>query len=210
MCIRDRVYKLRMIARKTWKYFDEFVGPEDNWLTPDNYQEEPHVGIAHRTSPTNIGLALMSTLTARDLGYISTTQAIERFENTISTLKRMEKWNGHYYNWYNTRTLEPLKPRYVSSVDSGNLACYLILLKQGIGELLSRPLIGREMALGPVSYTHLVSGVKILNIEEHTPIIPGYILPPTVDSQPLICLLYTSLEPIGKHWGLYGQADRTI
>lgn len=145
---KEQVYKLRMIARKTWKYFDEFVGPEDNWLTPDNYQEEPHVGIAHRTSPTNIGLALMSTLTARDLGYISTTQAIERFENTISTLKRMEKWNGHYYNWYNTRTLEPLKPRYVSSVDSGNLACYLILLKQGIGELLSRPLIGREMALG--------------------------------------------------------------
>lgn len=145
---KEQIDKLRIISRKTWKYFDEFVNSQENWLPPDNYQEEPNVGIAHRTSPTNIGITLASILSARDLGYISTGQVIDRFENTFKTLRKLEKWNGHLYNWYDTRTLQPLKPRYVSSVDSGNMACYLILLKQGIKELLSRPLVGRELVLG--------------------------------------------------------------
>ncbi|NLJ41243.1 MAG: glycosyl transferase, partial [Clostridiales bacterium] len=145
---KDQIDKLRMIGRKTWKYFDELLTEEDNWLPPDNFQEEPNVGLAPRTSPTNIGLALVSILSARDFGYIGTSQALERFERTIDTLKALEKWNGHFYNWYDIRTLEPLKPEYVSSVDSGNLACYLILLKQGINELIIRPLVSREMAMG--------------------------------------------------------------
>ncbi|MFY9176826.1 MAG: glucoamylase family protein [Caldicoprobacterales bacterium] len=145
---KEQIEKLRMISRKTWKYFDEFIKGEDNWLPPDNYQEEPYVGLAHRTSPTNMGMALVSILSARDLGYISTSQVLHRFKKTFDTLEKLEKWKGHFFNWYDTRTLEPLRPRYVSSVDSGNLACYLVLIKQGIEELLSRPLIGQEMILG--------------------------------------------------------------
>ncbi|NLI60079.1 MAG: glycosyl transferase [Clostridiales bacterium] len=144
----EQIHKLRMIGRNTWKYFDEFVSSQDNWLPPDNYQEEPKIGLAHRTSPTNIGIALVATLSARDLGYISSSNVLDRLENTFKSLRKLETWKGHFYNWYDTLTLQPLKPRYVSSVDSGNLACYLILLKQGINELLSRPLIGREMILG--------------------------------------------------------------
>lgn len=144
----EQIDKLRLISRKTWKYFDDFIGPEDNWLPPDNFQEEPPVGVAHRTSPTNIGLLLVSTLGARDMGYIGTIETVDRLEKTFNTLDMMEKWEGHFYNWYDTRTLEPLKPKYVSSVDSGNLASYLVLLKQGINELLERPLVGKELVLG--------------------------------------------------------------
>ncbi|MDN5277681.1 MAG: cyclic beta,2-glucan synthetase, partial [Clostridiales bacterium] len=122
---QEQILKLRLIARKTWRFFEDFVGPEDNWLPPDNYQEDPPVGVAHRTSPTNIGLYLMSILAARDLGYIGTLETIERLDRTISTIERMEKAEGHLYNWYNTTTLEPLKPRIISSVDSGNLVGYL-------------------------------------------------------------------------------------
>ncbi|MFO7295831.1 MAG: glucoamylase family protein, partial [Clostridia bacterium] len=145
---QEQILKLRLIARKTWRFFEDFVGPEDNWLPPDNYQEDPPVGVAHRTSPTNIGLYLMSILAARDLGYIGTLEAIERLERTISTIERMEKAEGHLYNWYNTKTLEPLKPRIISSVDSGNLVGYLIVIKQGLEDFLRKPLVGKEMLEG--------------------------------------------------------------
>jgi len=144
----EQIEKLRLIARKTWRYFEDFVGPEDHWLPPDNYQQDPPVGVAHRTSPTNIGLLLASILAARDLGYIGTKTAVDSIERTISTMEKMEKWHGHFYNWYDTRTLSPLKPLYVSSVDGGNLAGYLITLRQGLEELLKRPLVGKEMVLG--------------------------------------------------------------
>ena len=145
---REQILKLRFIARKTWRYFEDFVGPADNWLPPDNHQEEPPVGTAHRTSPTNIGLYLMSLLTARDLGYVGTLETVKRLEHTIATMERMERYKGHFYNWYNTCTLQPCKPRLVSSVDSGNLVGYLIVLKQGINDLLIRQMVGREMLLG--------------------------------------------------------------
>jgi len=144
----EQIDKLRLISRKIWKYFDDFFIEESHWLPPDNYQEEPPVGIAYRTSPTNIGITLASMLAARDMGYIGTIETIDRLEKVFSTLDKLEKWEGHLYNWYNTRTLEPMKPKYVSSVDSGNLASYLILLKQGIKELLERPLVGKELVLG--------------------------------------------------------------
>jgi len=145
---QEQILKLRLIARKTWRFFEDFVGQDDNWLPPDNYQEDPSVGVAHRTSPTNIGLYLMSVLAARDLGYIGVLETIERLERTISTIERMEKSEGHLYNWYNTITLEPLKPRIISSVDSGNLVGYLIVIKQGLEELLRRPLVGKGMLEG--------------------------------------------------------------
>ncbi len=145
----EQILKLRVIARKTWRYFDELVNEQSNWLPPDNYQVEPPTGIAHRTSPTNMGIHLMSILVARDLGYLTTLEAIKRISKTVGTMQRLEKWKaGHFYNWYNILTLEPLKPLYVSTVDNGNLVSYLITINQGIKELLKRPLIGKECVLG--------------------------------------------------------------
>jgi cyclic beta-1,2-glucan synthetase len=144
----EQIQRIRKTAVRTWKYFDDLVNEGENWLPPDNYQEDPPVGVAHRTSPTNIGLHLMSVLSARDLGYISTFGAVERIENTIKTLKKMDKWKGHFYNWYDTVSLEPLKPLYISTVDNGNLVGYLITLQEGLDELVKQPLIGKENILG--------------------------------------------------------------
>ncbi|HHY83008.1 MAG TPA: glycosyl transferase, partial [Clostridiales bacterium] len=148
MLSEDQILKIRFIARRTWKYFEDLVNENENWLPPDNFQHEPPTGAAHRTSPTNIGLHLMSVLSARDLGYIGTLNAVERIENTIRTLNKLEKWKGHFYNWYNTANLKPLHPLYVSTVDNGNLVGYLITLIQGVEELLKRPLIGKECVYG--------------------------------------------------------------
>ncbi len=123
---------LQKMARKTWSFFERFVVFEDNFLPPDNYQEQPDEQIAHRTSPTNIGLSLLTSLTARDFGFITTGVLIERTLNTISTMENMERYRGHFYNWYDTRSLEPLLPRYISTVDSGNLVGHLLVLKQGL------------------------------------------------------------------------------
>ncbi len=140
--------ELRKIARKTWRYFEEFANPKNNYLAPDNFQEEPYRGIAYKTSPTNIGLGLMASLTGRDMGYIGLIETTERISKTITTIEKMEKWNGHLYNWYDTRTLEPLQPMYVSTVDSGNLICYLITLTQGLKEYYEKPLIDAAFARG--------------------------------------------------------------
>ena len=132
--------RLGKIARKTWRYFEEFVSVKTNYLAPDNYQEDPPRGLAHRTSPTNIGLGLLSTLSARDLGYIGTYELVDLIDKTISTVEGLIKWNGHLYNWYDTRTLKALRPGYISTVDSGNLAGYLITLEQGLTGYLHSPL----------------------------------------------------------------------
>jgi len=123
---------LRRIARKTWRFFETFVTAEENWLPPDNFQEQPFTGVAARTSPTNIGLALLANLAARDFGYISLGRLIERTQATFATLLRLERHRGHFYNWYETRTLRPLLPLYVSSVDSGNLVGHLLTLASGL------------------------------------------------------------------------------
>ena len=133
--VGDDLKFARMVERRTWRFFETFVGPEDNWLPPDNFQEDPNPVIAHRTSPTNIGLLLLSTVTAHDLGYISSLEFVEREELTLATLGKLVKLNGHFLNWYDTRTLEPLLPQYISTVDSGNLAGHLIALKQACIEL---------------------------------------------------------------------------
>ncbi|MDP4092707.1 MAG: glucoamylase family protein, partial [Bacillota bacterium] len=143
--------ELKRIARKTWRYFEEFADFRNHYLAPDNYQEDPPRGIAYRTSPTNIGLGLMAILSARDLGYIGTSEMLDLINNTINTIEKLEKWNGHLYNWYDTRTLRPLRPRYVSTVDSGNMVCYLITLVQGMKEYLDQPLID----------SRFIDGIKI-------------------------------------------------
>ena len=125
---------LRDTARKTWHFFETFVTAEENWLPPDNFQEIPAPVIATRTSPTNIGLALLANLAARDLGYLSVGGLLRRTQDTFATLKRLERHRGHFYNWYETRTLRPLLPLYVSSVDSGNLAGHLLTLGSGLRE----------------------------------------------------------------------------
>ncbi|HVG38086.1 MAG TPA: hypothetical protein VM870_02295, partial [Pyrinomonadaceae bacterium] len=120
----------RTLARLTWSYFETFVGANDNWLPPDNFQEDPKPVIAHRTSPTNIGMLLLSTAAARDFGYLGVLETVERLEATFATLAKLPRYNGHFLNWYNTETLDPLVPQYISTVDSGNLAGHLIAFKQ--------------------------------------------------------------------------------
>nr|WP_306265546.1 glucoamylase family protein [Pararhizobium sp. IMCC3301] len=135
---------LRRIARRTWRYFETFVTIEHNYLPPDNVQETPFEVVAHRTSPTNIGLYLLSVVTARDFGWISFPKAIERIEETLCTLERMEKLQGHLFNWYDTGSLEPLYPRYISTVDSGNLAGHLITLASTCREWGHTPIVHRQ------------------------------------------------------------------
>ncbi len=144
----DDIAMLRSISRKTWRYFEDFAVEQENYLPPDNYQEDPPKGLAHRTSPTNIGLLLLSVLCACDLGYIGILEMVSRFENIISTLEKMEKWKGHFYNWYNTITLEILKPMYISTVDSGNLVGYMMVVKAGLIEYMNKPVLNPALASG--------------------------------------------------------------
>lgn len=119
---------LRKTARRTWRFFETFVTADDNMLPPDNFQEDPAPVLARRTSPTNIGLSLLSTVAAHDFGWIGLDDTVERLEATLATMERMPRCHGHFYNWYSTSDLHPLEPRYVSTVDSGNLAGHLIAL----------------------------------------------------------------------------------
>ncbi|MFI5124264.1 MAG: GH36-type glycosyl hydrolase domain-containing protein [Chitinophagales bacterium] len=139
---------LHRLSRKTWAFFETFVVAGDNWLPPDNYQESPVDRIAHRTSPTNIGLSLLANLTAWDFGYIPAEILLERTSNTLNTMQRMERYAGHLYNWYDTLSLEPLSPRYISTVDSGNLAGHLLTLKQGLFSLGECPVVNVRIFRG--------------------------------------------------------------
>jgi len=123
---------LRKLARKTWDFFETFAGPEDNWLPPDNYQEHPVSRIAHRTSPTNIGLSLLANLAAYDFGYNTAGQFVERTANCFHTMQTLERYRGHFLNWYDTQSLKPLLPIYISTVDSGNLTAHLLTLRAGL------------------------------------------------------------------------------
>jgi cyclic beta-1,2-glucan synthetase len=129
--------KLRRLARKTWRYFDTFMRGEHHDLPPDNYQEEPAEVVASRTSPTNIGMGLVSTLAAFELGFISARRLAEQLQRTLSTAESLERFEGHLLNWYETRNLAPLLPRYVSTVDSGNLAASLLSVAFGLKRILA-------------------------------------------------------------------------
>ncbi len=138
---KEQTLFLRRMARKTWAFFETFVGPEDQWLPPDNFQEHPAPVVAHRTSPTNMGLALLANLTACDFGIISAGKFLDRTMKTLRTMSTLERYRGHFYNWYDTQSLAPLPPRYISSVDSGNLAGHLLTLKPGLLELQDRKIL---------------------------------------------------------------------
>lgn len=129
--LEDRTH-LRRLARRTWYFFERFVGPEDHWLPPDHFQEDPKGVVAHRTSPTNIGLLLVSNLTAYDQGYIDAQELVIRSRNTLRTLSKLPRFRGHIHNWCDTQHLTTLPPAYVSTVDSGNLLGSLLTLKQGL------------------------------------------------------------------------------
>ncbi|MBC7944340.1 MAG: DUF3131 domain-containing protein, partial [Burkholderiales bacterium] len=139
---------LRLIARRTWRYFDDFVDARSNWLPPDNYQEFMLAEVAQRTSPTNIGFGLLANLAARDFGYITTDDALARTQATLDTLSRLERFEGHLLNWYSTATLQPLHPRYISMVDSGNLLAACWTVQQGYEQLLNGPVIAPPALAG--------------------------------------------------------------
>ena len=132
---------LRRTARRTWEYFARFAGPENHWLPPDNVQHDPPIGEATRTSPTNMGMALLSNLAAWDFGYISVGALLDRTEQAFRTMEQLTRHRGHFLNWYDTRTLQPFDPRYVSTADSGNLAGALIALMTGLTELADQPIL---------------------------------------------------------------------
>lgn len=129
---KNQIKFLHIVSRKTWAFFETFVTAEDNWLPPDNFQIEPIRLLAHRTSPTNIGLALLANLSAYDFGYITLQQLLQRTEDTLQTMKKLERHRGHFYNWYDTISLQALAPRYISTVDNGNLIGHLLTLRQGL------------------------------------------------------------------------------
>src|SRR6185436_13823128 len=128
---------------------------EDNHLPPDNFQEDPQGVVAHRTSPTNIGLYLLSIVAARDFGWCGLRDALDRIEDTLGTLGRMSRHRGHLYNWYDSRDLRPLDPRYVSSVDSGNLAAHLVTLAGAFREWQQHPEPSRDAVAGLVDSLEL-------------------------------------------------------
>ena len=139
---------LRAVARRTWRFFEAFVTAEDHALPPDNFQEDPRPVVAHRTSPTNMGLYLLATASARDFGWIGTGDMLDRLEATLQSMSALARYRGHFYNWYDTTTLLPLEPRYVSTVDSGNLAGHLVVVATAARDRWARPLVDPEVANG--------------------------------------------------------------
>ena len=152
----DETQALTLIARRAWHFFATFVTAADHWLPPDNFQEDPQPVLAHRTSPTNMGLYLLSAVSALDFGWIEPPELIERLEATLGEMNQLERFRGHFYNWYDTQDRRPLEPKYVSSVDSGNLAAHLITLANACQELSGR------QTTGTAAGTALANRLKVL------------------------------------------------
>ncbi len=160
----EDVNLLRQVTRRTWGFFERFVGPEDHWLPPDHYQEAPVETIAHHTSPTNIGMLLTSSLAAFDLGYLDQLGLATRLLNTMDTLDRLERYRGHFMNWYDTLTLQPLNPRYISTVDSGNLAASFIITAQACKTMPDEPIFRWDLWQGYLdtlsNLTETLAGIR--------------------------------------------------
>jgi len=165
----EKTLFLRLLARRTWGFFETFVGAQDNFLPPDNMQEQPTPRIAHRTSPTNIGLSLLANLSAYDFGYLTLGQLLDRTTATLDTMDRLERIQGHFLNWYDTETLQPLRPRYVSSVDSGNLAGHLLTLRAGLLLLIDEDVQPQRLLEGFHDTLHLLAQAAGRH-RGHTPI----------------------------------------
>jgi cyclic beta-1,2-glucan synthetase len=162
---RDR---LRRLARRTWYYFEQVLSPDDLWLAPDNLQEAPVAALVHRTSPTNIGMSLLAALSALDLGYLGIRSATTTLHNIVDGLVRLDRFRGHYLNWYDTRTAAVLAPRYVSTVDSGNLAASLIALEQGCHEMMAAPVVAPALFKG-LGDTAAVLREEVARLEQDDP-----------------------------------------
>lgn len=148
-------FQLRLIARRTWRYFEHFVTEENHHLPPDNFQEDPEPMLAERTSPTNIGMYLLSTVAARDFGWLTLSGTLGRIDKTLDTVEKLPRHRGHLFNWYNTRTLDALPPSYVSSVDSGNLAGHLVAVSSALRSWSEAPavhLLGDIRGISDVAY----------------------------------------------------------
>ncbi|MBF0300674.1 MAG: phosphorylase, partial [Oligoflexia bacterium] len=143
----DEIFIFRETARRIWRFFTIFVNEKENFLPPDNFQEDPVPIIAHRSSPTNFGLYLLSIIAARDFGWIGIQEMVHRLENTLNSMKKLPRHQGHFFNWYQTNTGNALEPRYISSVDNGNLTGHLIVAQE-LKEILKRPLIESVMKIG--------------------------------------------------------------
>ena len=160
--------QLRRLARRTWAYFEQYAGPDDHWLPADHFQESPRGYIAHSTTPTNIGLLLLSTLSAYDLGYIGLLELAVRLRSTFENIDKLEHYRGHLLNWYDTSTLTPLPPRYISTVDSGNLAACLIALKQGCLAMTDAPVVRGQQWQGLLVILDILTHI-LKELEENNP-----------------------------------------
>lgn len=167
--------QLQGLAEQIWAFYEDYAGPKDNYLPPDNVQIDPPGGVAHRTSPTNIGFLLTACLAAREFGFINTPELIERLERTLGTIERMDKWNGHLYNWYDTVTLQLLQPAYVSTVDSGNFVASLMTVKQGLARWLSSDF---SMGMDSLSPAGMRAGLSVEFAVELDKMPPGPNTPP--------------------------------
>ena len=186
------VQTLRVSARRTWRFFEKFVTAEDHMLPPDNFQEDPAPVLAHRTSPTNLGLYLLSVITAHDFGWTGTHETIERLDATLTSMNRLELFRGHFYNWYETRDLRPLEPKYVSSVDSGNLAGHLIALANACREMVVRPVLDPQRTGGIQDLVALTRGsLSLLTPDSRTHIVTPKQLDEALD---ILCVVLRS-EP---------------
>ncbi|MBA8681631.1 cyclic beta 1-2 glucan synthetase [Stenotrophomonas tumulicola] len=152
---------LGRLARRTWSFFETYVRAEDHWLPPDNVREHPTVVVARRTSPTNIGLSLLANLSAHDFGYLQARGVMQRTRQVFDTLETLPRHRGHFYNWYDTETLLPLPPAYISTVDSGNLAGHLLTLRQGLLALADTPV------LAPSTFNGLADTLGVLEEARH-------------------------------------------
>ncbi len=152
----DEIPELRTYARRIWRFFTTFVTAEDHFLPPDNFQEDPAALIAHRSSPTNFGLYLLSVVTARDFGWSGVRETATRLEQTLKTMEGLPRFRGHFYNWYEIRDLRLLDPKYISSVDSGNLAGHLIAVAQACDEMRRKPVASGSSVLGIQDAIHLL------------------------------------------------------
>ena len=157
---------LRLLARQNWQFFKDYSTPDNNWLCPDNYQVSPSSKVSDKTSPTNIGLQLLSTLSARDFGYLGLLKFLEYCENILYTISVLPKWHGHLYNWYDVKTLDILNPKYVSTVDSGNFTSYIITLRNGLLSMLNQPVFSAT-AIAGLKDTITLAGLDVSFQDEY-------------------------------------------
>ncbi len=209
---RDR---LQSYAAAMWRYYEEQCTKENNFLPPDNVQETPVYTVAQRTSPTNIGLALLCCLAARDLGFLCSADLYKRLDESLCSIEKLEKWNGNLLNWYDTVTLRPLHPRYVSTVDSGNFLCSLVTLRQGISEYFGEEPRLKELA-ARVQALSVASDLRPLYHERRRLFHIGIDLETGELSRSFYDLLMSEARMTGyyavasravpkKHWGAMGR-----